>query len=113
MTAIRVNSQAQNHSLDKYAFKASFFIVCKFVGKTAKEMNSNSVINFAGKGIEQMTWNDIILLYKQGHQIGAHTMNHLQNMTSMPKSELDYEIGHSKQCLARSWDIHNNLCISI
>ena len=86
--------------LDKYGFKASFFIVCNFLGKTAKEMNSSSVINFAGKGVEQMTWDNIITLYKQGHQIGAHTMNHLQNMTSMPKSELDYEIGHSKQCLA-------------
>ena len=86
--------------LDKYDFKASFFIVCNFAGKSAKQMNSSSVINFAGKGVEQMTWNDIIALYNQGHQIGAHTMNHLQNMTSMPKSELDYEIGHSKQCLA-------------
>jgi peptidoglycan/xylan/chitin deacetylase (PgdA/CDA1 family) len=86
--------------LDKYGFKASFFIVCNFVGKTAKEMNSSSVINFAGKGVEQMTWNDIITLYKQGHQIGAHTMNHLRNMTNIPKSELDYEIGDSKQCLA-------------
>jgi len=85
--------------LDKYGFKASFFIVCNFVGKTAAQMNSSSVINFAGKGVEQMTWNDIISLYKQGNQIGAHTMNHLQNMTSMPASELDYEIGQSKQCL--------------
>ena len=85
--------------LDKYGFKASFFIVCNFVGKTAKQMNSSSVINFAGKGVEQMTWDNIITLYKQGHQIGAHTMNHLQNMTSMPKNKLDYEIGHSKQCL--------------
>jgi peptidoglycan/xylan/chitin deacetylase (PgdA/CDA1 family) len=91
--------------LDKYGFKASFFIVCNFVGKTAKEMNTTSIGNlngagnFAGKGVEQMNWNDIKLLYEQGHQIGAHTMNHLQNMTSMPGSELDYEIGQSKQCL--------------
>ncbi len=91
--------------LDKYGFKASFFIVCNFVGKTAKEMNTTSIGNlngagnFAGKGVEQMTWNDIISLYKQGHQIGAHTMNHLQNMTSMPMSELDYEVKQSKQCL--------------
>ena len=47
-----------------------------------------------------MTWDNIITLYKQGHQIGDHTMNHLQNMTSMPKTQLNYEIGHSKQCLA-------------
>ena len=51
--------------LDKYGFKASFFIVCNFVGKTAQEMNSSSVINFAGKGVEQMTWNDIVTLYRQ------------------------------------------------
>jgi peptidoglycan/xylan/chitin deacetylase (PgdA/CDA1 family) len=85
--------------LDKYGFKASFFIVCNFVGKTAKEMSSSSVINFAGKGVEQMTWDNIITLYKQGHQIGAHTMNHLRNMTNMPTSELNYEIGRSKQCI--------------
>jgi hypothetical protein len=85
--------------LDMYDFNASFFIVCNFVGKSAKEMNSSSIVNFAGKGVEQMTWNDITTLYKQGHQIGAHTMNHLRNMTNMPNSELDYEIGHSKQCI--------------
>ena len=47
-----------------------------------------------------MTWDNIITLYEQGHQIGAHTMDHLQYMTSMPKTQLNYEIGHSKQCLA-------------
>jgi peptidoglycan/xylan/chitin deacetylase (PgdA/CDA1 family) len=62
--------------LDHYGYKASFFIICNFVGKTANEMNSNSVVNFAGKGVEQMSWQDILTLYKQGHQIGSHTMNH-------------------------------------
>ena len=62
--------------LDMYGFKASFFIVCNFVGKSAKQMNSSSIVKFAGKGIEQMTWNDITTLCKQGYQIGAHTMNH-------------------------------------
>jgi peptidoglycan/xylan/chitin deacetylase (PgdA/CDA1 family) len=85
--------------LDMYGFKASFFIVCNFVGKSAKEMNSSSIVNFAGKGVEQMTWNDITTLYKQGYQIGSHTMNHLRNMTNMSNNELDYEIGHSKQCI--------------
>jgi len=85
--------------LDMYGFKASFFIVCNFVGKSAKEMNSSSIVNFAGKGVEQMTWNDITTLYKLGYQMGSHTMNHLRNMTNMPNSELDYEIEHSKQCI--------------
>ena len=85
--------------LDMYGFKASFFIVCNFVGKSAKQMNSSSIVNFAGKGVEQMTWNDITTLFKQGYQIGDHTMNHLRNMTNMSNSELDYEIGRSKQCI--------------
>jgi peptidoglycan/xylan/chitin deacetylase (PgdA/CDA1 family) len=86
--------------LSHYGYKASFFIVCNFVGKTAEEMNSSSIVNFVGKGVEQMSWQDIMTLYKNGHQIGAHTMNHLRNLTSMSNSELNYEIGQSKQCLA-------------
>lgn len=82
-----------------YGFKASFFIACNFVGKSAKQMNFSSIVNFAGKGVKQMTWNDITTLFKQGYQIGAHTMNHLRNMTNIPNSELDYEIGRSKQCI--------------
>jgi hypothetical protein len=33
------------------------------------------------------------------NHIIAHTMDHLRNMTNMPNSELDYEIGRSKQCI--------------
>ncbi len=62
-------------------------------------MNSSSIVNFVGKGVEQMSWQDIMTLYKHGNQIGAHTMNHLRNLTSMSNSELDYEIGQSKECL--------------
>ncbi|MGN6347626.1 MAG: polysaccharide deacetylase family protein [Candidatus Nitrosocosmicus sp.] len=86
--------------LTNYGYNASFFIVCNFVGKTAEQMNTSSIVDFIGRGVEQMSWNDIISLYKQGYQIGAHTMNHLRNLTNMSNSELDYEIGHSKQCLA-------------
>jgi len=85
--------------LDHYGYRASFFIVCNFVGKTAEEMNSSSIVNFVGKGVEQMSWQDIMTLYKHGNQIGAHTMDHLRNLTSMSNSELDYEIRQSKQCL--------------
>src|SRR5919109_212944 len=85
--------------LDKFGFKATFFIVCNFVGKSASQMNSSSIVNFAGRGVEQMTWNDIATLYQEGHQIGAHTMNHLRNITSMPISELNYEVGNSKKCI--------------
>jgi peptidoglycan/xylan/chitin deacetylase (PgdA/CDA1 family) len=91
--------------LDKYGFKASFFIVCNFVEKTAKEMNTTSIGNlngdgnFTGKGVDQMTWQDILTLYKEGYQIGSHSMNHFNNMSRMSDAKLEYEIGQSKQCL--------------
>jgi len=71
----------------------------QFRRKTAAQMNSTSIFNFAGKGIEEMGSNNTISIYKEGHQIRAHTMNHLKNMTSRPESELNYEIGQSKRCL--------------
>ena len=42
--------------LDKYGFKAAYFIVCNFVGKNAQQMNSPDIVDFIGKGIDQMSW---------------------------------------------------------
>src|SRR5215469_1855908 len=47
--------------LDKYGFKASFFIVC----------------NYANSGnIDRMSWQDIAMLQKDGMDIESHTMTH-------------------------------------
>ncbi len=85
-------------TLDKYGFKASFFILCNLVGKTAKEMNASSIVNFGGKGVEQMSWQDIKTLQVQGHDIESHTMTHT-NLDTKSQQNLIYEIGGSKQCL--------------
>jgi hypothetical protein len=71
--------------LDKYGFKASFFEVCTWIGKTK----------------ERQTWQDIAALEHDGMDIESHTMihAHLPTLLSSP-SQLDYEIGESKQCLA-------------
>jgi hypothetical protein len=71
--------------LDKYGFKASFFEVCTWIGKTK----------------ERQTWQDIAALEHDGMDIESHTMTHahLPTLLSSP-SQLDYEIGGSKQCLA-------------
>jgi len=70
--------------LDKYGFKASFFIVCNYV-------NSGNP--------SRLNWQDIATLQHDGMDIESHTMNHkpLNNMTT---NRLIYEIGGSKQCLA-------------
>ena len=72
--------------LDKYGFKASFFEVCTWVGKTS----------------DRQTWQDISTLQRDGMDIESHTMTHahLPTLLSFP-NQLKYEIGGSKQCLAQ------------
>jgi len=71
--------------LDRYGFKASFFIVC---GKVATKPY-------------WMNWQEISALKNDGMDIESHTMTHahLPDLLSSP-GRLNYEIGESKQCLA-------------
>jgi peptidoglycan/xylan/chitin deacetylase (PgdA/CDA1 family) len=70
--------------LDKYGFKASFFVVCDYV-------NSG--------GIRCMNRQDIAELQKDGVDIESHTMTHA-HLNGPKQDRLDYEVGDSKQCLA-------------
>ena len=70
--------------LDKYGFKASFFIVCNYV-------NSGDPA--------RLNWQDIATLQHDQMDIESHTMDH-KPLAKMSKSHLIYEIGGSKQCLA-------------
>jgi len=71
--------------LDKYGFKASFFIVC---GKVATKPY-------------WMNWQEISALKNDGMDIESHTMTHahLNTLLASP-NQLTYEVGGSKQCLA-------------
>ena len=71
--------------LDKYGFKASFFVVCNYV-------NSGN--------IGRMNWQDIAALQKDGMDIESHSMTHTPYLNILDQNGLDYEIGGSKQCLA-------------
>jgi peptidoglycan/xylan/chitin deacetylase (PgdA/CDA1 family) len=68
--------------LDRFGFKASYFIVCNYVGKNP----------------ERMTWSDIQTLERQGHDIESHSMNHIP-LDDLSQQQLNYEIGQSKQCI--------------
>ena len=94
--------------LDKYGFKAAYFIVCNFVGKDAQQMNSPDIVDFIGKGIDQMSWEDLKILEKEGNVIGAHTLNHI-DLNNLSAMELDYEIGQSKQCLTDNATVVNTV----
>jgi len=68
--------------LDKYGFKATFFVIC---GKTTD------------KGA--MNWQDIAAMQGDGMDIESHTMTHA-HLNTLSQTQLDFEIGGSKQCLA-------------
>jgi peptidoglycan/xylan/chitin deacetylase (PgdA/CDA1 family) len=72
--------------LDKYGFKASFFVVCNWISNSDED-NSH------------MTWQEIETLHNEGHDIGAKSLNH-KDLTTLSASELDLEVGQSKKCLA-------------
>jgi len=68
--------------LDKYGFKATFYIVCNYVGNKPGYMN----------------WSEVNQLHAEGHDIESHTMNHADLSDASNKS-LEYQIGKSKECL--------------
>jgi hypothetical protein len=70
--------------LDKYGFKASFFIICGRVGTERSSMN----------------WQDIAELEKDGMDIESHSMTHT-NLNRLSTNALTFEIGGSKQCFAK------------
>ena len=61
-------------------------------------MNSEDILDFEGKGKEQMSWQDIIELQRQGHDIGSHSMNHYR-LNEISEEQMQFEVGQSKQCL--------------
>jgi peptidoglycan/xylan/chitin deacetylase (PgdA/CDA1 family) len=67
--------------LDKYGFKATFFEVCGWIGKSS----------------EKQTWQDIAALHRDGMDIESHTMTHA-HLNTLSAAALNYEIGGSKQC---------------
>lgn len=67
--------------LDKYGFKASYFIPC----------------NYPDLKHTAMTWQDIAALHNDGMDIGSKGMNDIL-VTDLSASALDFEIGQSKQC---------------
>src|SRR5918992_750036 len=72
--------------LDKYGFKASFFVVCNWISNSDED-NSH------------MTWQDIGTLHNEGHDIGAKSLSH-KDLTTLSPSELEFEVAQSKECLA-------------
>jgi hypothetical protein len=74
--------------LDKYGFKATFYVVCNYAEKASIENAS-----------DRMNWNEIMDLDKQGHDVGAKSKNALGSDDSPIRSQ--YLISESKMCLQK------------
>ena len=61
--------------LDKYGFKASFFVVCNWMSDSNEDEDEDN---------SHMTWQDIETLYNEGHNIGAKSLNHKDLTTLSP-----------------------------
>jgi len=66
--------------LDQYGFKGSFFVPCEMVGKDSR-----------------MDWNDIEILYNEGHDIQAKSD---KNLIDLSPDNLDSEVSQPKKCLS-------------
>jgi peptidoglycan/xylan/chitin deacetylase (PgdA/CDA1 family) len=67
--------------LDRFGFKATFFIVCSHQGYAS-----------------YMSWEEVKKLYSEGYDVQSHSMTH-RDLVHLSMSDLDYEIAQSKQCL--------------
>ena len=79
--------------LDKYGFNASFFIVCDWIPSDNSDKEEDD------ENSEDMTWQEIVTLHKEGYDIEAKSFNH-KDLTKLSTSDLDFEVGESKMCLA-------------
>ena len=82
--------------LDKYGFKASFFITCGFVDDSNRNEATKNINNDNGK--HRMSWNDILQLQQDGQDIESKGMTH-RDLNQLAPKDLESEIGGSKQCL--------------
>lgn len=72
--------------LDKYGFKASFFITCDWVGLQKSKS-------------PRMNWQDISALQNDGQDIESKTMTH-RNLSQLSVIDLNFEVSQSKKCLS-------------
>jgi peptidoglycan/xylan/chitin deacetylase (PgdA/CDA1 family) len=72
--------------LDKYGFKASFFITCNWVGLQKSKS-------------PRLTWQDVSALQKDSQDIESKTMTH-RDMSHLSAADLNFEVAQSKKCLS-------------
>ena len=104
---------------DKYlnplGIKSIFFVVSDFVNQSSASEAKKFVSNFIleGSSIESMddtmvnmTWEDLSLLSKEGHTIGAHTKTHKRLSEVLTKKQMITEVLESANSIEKKLSIN-------
>ena len=79
--------------LSEYNINGCFFICPSLIGETNFEkIKTFSANQLHLPPVEFMNWADVDKLQKQGHEIGGHTMSHV-NIANCEVNQLNHEIG--------------------
>ncbi len=87
--------------MGEFGLKACFFLCITITGETdyyrIKEFCSSKLYQLP---LEFLSWDDVELLLKEGHEIGSHTMTH-SNMAQLSAEQVQTEIAESYRLLAQ------------
>ncbi len=81
--------------MNKYGISGCFFInpsIIDLKDEGAIKIFCRQRLNFPP--VEFLTWQEVERLQKWGHEIGSHTMNHI-NLANSTEQEIQYELGAS------------------
>lgn len=90
---------------DLFGIKACFFICPGIIG----EMDYDKIKKFCEERllfptVEFLTWNDIDYLLQKGHEIGSHTMTHI-NCAETPLNQVEEELNLSYEIIKQKCGI--------
>lgn len=85
--------------LAEYRATACYFVNPEMIGETdSARLAAFSMEALNMPPAEQLNWDDLERLLKDGHEVGSHSMTHT-NMATMNRPQLDDELGRSQEIL--------------
>lgn len=95
-------------TMSKYNIKALYFIPVGFIGLSMRRQQIGYMVEKLKmpvtkitKSMRPMSWSDIILLVKEGHTIGSHSITHGQLNLILDNKALEYELESSKDIIEK------------
>jgi peptidoglycan/xylan/chitin deacetylase (PgdA/CDA1 family) len=88
--------------LTEFGARGCFFLITSMVGERDPEkIREFCATKLALPPVEFMTWNDVELLRRHGHEIGSHSLSHAR-LSTLTQTQLEDEIGASEDVLRRT-----------